>query len=283
MLSVLSDLLVALNRRFINYVGNDFETVTDSYRGKFTVFINSKYLIERRIFIDNYERENLAVMSSIVSPGDVVFDVGANVGAITLPLAESVGPTGQVHCFEPGIPIFDRLVQNIRHNPSVSGRIFPNHVGISDKEGELIWREFAHMPGNAGFHEPNGNWTPSSSCRVPVTTLDAYVARNDLQRVDFIKVDTEGFEPMVLAGARQTLKKFRPVLLVETLQEYQEMPGTEYFRLIEDSMRAVDYALFKVNGRLSTASPENHSQDTLCIPVDKISEIAARIDQRSWA
>jgi len=85
---------------------------------------------------------------------------------------------------------------------------------------------------------------------------------------------------MVLAGARQTLKKFRPVFLVETLQEYQEMPGTAYFLLIEDSMRTVDYALFKFNGRLSTASPENHSQDTLCIPVEKISEIATRIDHR---
>ena len=74
MLSVLSGLLVALNRRFINYVGNDFETVTHSYRGKFTVFINSKYLIERQIFIDNYERQNVELMSSIVSPGDVVFE-----------------------------------------------------------------------------------------------------------------------------------------------------------------------------------------------------------------
>jgi len=279
MLSVLSHLLVALNRRFISYVGNDFETVTDSYRGKFTVFINSKYLIERRIFIDKYESENLELMNNIISPGDVVFDVGANVGAITLPLAESVGPTGQVHAFEPGIPIFDRLTKNIRHNQSVSARIFPNHVGISKNEGELIWREFAHMPGNAGFHEPNGNWKPSSSYRVPVTTLDAYVARNGLEHVNFIKIDTEGFEPMVLAGACETMRRFRPVLMVETLQEYQEMSGPDYFRRIEVILYPLSYALFKCNGRLVPASPENHSQDTLCIPAEKVSDISARIDR----
>ncbi len=277
MLRVLSSILLAIDRRFIKYVGNDFEIMTNSYRGKFTVFINSKYPIERHIFIDDYELENIKLMTKIVAPGDIVMDVGANVGAVTLPLAELVGPTGQVHSFEPGIPIFDRLTKNVRYNPSVSGRIFPNHIGISDKDGELVWREFAHMPGNAGFHEPNGNWTSSSSYRVPVTTLDAYVTRKGLQHVNFIKIDTEGFEPMVLAGARDTLQRFRPILIVETLQEYQEMPGADYFRLIEESMCTLDYALFKFNGRLSNASPEDHSQDTVCIPVEKVNDISTRI------
>jgi FkbM family methyltransferase len=276
-LPLLFRIFLAIDRRFIKYAGNNFETMTNTYRGKFTVFVNSKYLIERHIFIDDYELENIKLMTKIVAPGDIAMDVGANVGAVTLPLAELVGPSGQVHSFEPGIPIFDRLARNVRHNPSVSGRIFPNHIGLSDKEGELVWREFAHMPGNAGFHEPNGKWTASSSYRVPVTTLDAYVARKGLQRVNFIKIDTEGFEPMVLRGARDTLQKFRPLLIVETLQEYQEMPGADYFRRIEESMWKLDYVLFKFNGRLSKASPEDHSQDTVCIPVEKVNEISNRI------
>ena len=138
MLRVLFRILLAIDRRFIKYVGKDFEIVTNSYRGQFTVFVNSKYLIERHIFIDDYELENIKLMTKIVAPGDIVMDVGANVGAVTLPLAELVGPTGQVHSFEPGIPIFDRLTRNVRYNPSVSDRIFPNHIGISTRKVNLF-------------------------------------------------------------------------------------------------------------------------------------------------
>jgi len=146
-----------------------------------------------------------------IQPGHVVCDVGANVGTYTVPLARLVGATGRVIAFEPNRPTRACLRQNIRQNRLSNVSVVRAAVGDSAGYARLIATEDnlgeAHLalPGDASVEGE----------RVAVTTLDTEVARLRLGRVDFLKIDVEGFELAALRGAERILAA-NPRLVVQT-------------------------------------------------------------------
>lgn len=146
-------------------------------------------------------------------PGDTVVDVGANIGEWTLQMADAVGPSGRVIAIEP-IPHLAEALQksalanNMRH-VSIAA------VALSEDEGQA---EFSVERANTGgsrlgrYARDKGEF---DTITVRLETLDGLIARSGVGRVDFIKVDVEGFELEVLRGARATLAKHRPPMYLE--------------------------------------------------------------------
>lgn len=161
-------------------------------------------------------------LASILRPGDHVFDVGAAYGMYSFPLAHMVGANGSVHSFEPQVKQH-RIFRAIRWF-SRSSHINLNRCLLGDAPGEhtLVLPVRFGVPVHGHAHVAQGikevlaaRFGNSRSQLASMTTIDSWCAANDVQRVSFIKVDVEGFEPNVLEGATRTINRSRPSLLLE--------------------------------------------------------------------
>lgn len=136
-------------------------------------------------------------------PGDIVLDCGANMGTFSV-YAASIGCT--CHAFEPTPELQPILAEHSRMN---NGRIIHIPSAVADMEGTA---EFYIDPYSTGGNSILDRVKTSATITVSKTTIDAYVRRNDLAKVDFIKADIEGAERLMLMGAQWTLRTFAPKL-----------------------------------------------------------------------
>lgn len=157
-------------------------------------------------------RDEVAMCLSLVKQGDVVLDVGANIGTFTVPLALAVGRSGQVVSFEPQRIVYQCLCANLAIN-SLSDYVDPVRAGVGAENG------LASVPSINPFQKNNNvggirlNQPAEISEQVQIVTIDSL----GLDRVNLIKIDVEGMEHLVLAGADDTVKRFRPAIFAECL------------------------------------------------------------------
>lgn len=183
------------------------------------------------------DEPDLAAISLLTKPGDVVFDLGANFGLFTRFLSESVGVKGRVFSFEPTGDMFEVLQNNCQHLGLNNIEIFK--TALSDRTGVSEMSIPIREDGTLNHYEASldGQETGSSTKNISVetSTLDDFCAHHSIGRVDFIKCDVEGHEIAVLNGARETLLTHRPSLLLEVNQPLdQEGHGANVLRLVRD-------------------------------------------------
>lgn len=162
---------------------------------------------------------------SIVSAksGDTVLDIGGCWGDTALYFANKVGENGKVYSFE-FIPNNLKLFNtNISLNPALSSKIelIPNPV--SNTSGELIYFKDNGPGSKVEFQSFEGQTGTS-----PTISVDDFVKLNGITRVDFIKMDIEGAEPLALEGAVETIKKFRPKLAIaiyHSMNDFVSIPN----------------------------------------------------------
>jgi len=217
----------------------------DHFLGDISVNIDPTNPHELEFVCGVYEPEVQKIFDEFVKPGNICFDVGANVGAISLSLCQKVGVQGKVYSFEPGPPFFQRLCENFELNPLFKSIVSLHPMGLSDQSETLRWSQDPEHPANGGFIAHEENYS------IEVQTLDQVRQNLAVPKIDFIKIDTEGMELEVLNGAQETLKKDRPFVLVETLMDFD---GPSQRRLqLEKNLKGLDYQLYGVT--LSNLSP----------------------------
>jgi FkbM family methyltransferase len=141
-----------------------------------------------------------------VQQGDVVIDAGAWIGDFS---AYAVSKGAVCHAFEPTQSTFEMLEKTARLNGE---NLIPVHAGLGAKKGSAeISFDNCNSGGNSIVLGRKGGGET-----IDITTIDDFVHDNKLPRVDFIKADIEGAERDMLAGARETLKKFAPKLALCT-------------------------------------------------------------------
>jgi len=182
------------------------------------------------------------------TPGPTVFcDVGANIGQHSLFMSRVAA---HVHAFEPYAPVSERLEAHLALNGI--DNITLHKLGLGDSNGDLPF--FAPSGNNTGVgsfdadSQQRGN-TPAGSLRI--ARGDEYLADLELPRIDAIKIDVEGFERKVLTGLRQTLVRFRPVLVVE-ISYGQELSFNDLEQFLDHLPD--DYRVFTFNTRKADGS-----------------------------
>lgn len=173
---------------------------------------------QRTIAACAYEYDALQVTSSVLRRGDCVIDVGANIGLHSLVWAKAVGPLGRVLSFEPVPPNFERLMLNIGLNPQVTC-LEPFNVALGDAPGQLRLSALENRAGltSGGYSATRGG---ERGYLVEQTTLDSAIESMDLGPVRLLKMDVEGWETKVIAGAMQTIARHRPHIAMEWNRDY---------------------------------------------------------------
>ena len=164
------------------------------------------------IFGGDHEPDQKRLILEFIRPGMVVFEIGANIGDYTLAFARRCGPAGRVYSFEPSPKTFAVLRRNVELNGYQNVALVDQ--AVSDKEGCVRLFEDSESSGNTSLFSgvvPS----PAGGIEVPTTTLDAFVQSNGIGRFDFLKADAQGSEYLILSGAGECLRRFRPMLCLE--------------------------------------------------------------------
>lgn len=155
-----------------------------------------------------YEEKQTAVLKKYAPHGGVFVDVGANVGYFVALASRWVGASGRVFAFEPVPATLKNLVSNLALNNCENVRVFSD--ACSDKSGSAVMI-LGKDPGWSRFGADG-----EGDIQVSTITLDEFVEENSLERMDVLKIDTEGADYKVLLGARHAIERFRPAVLMET-------------------------------------------------------------------
>ena len=179
----------------------------------------------------NPEDDDINFISEILPKSAVIFDVGANIGLISMMLQKR-HQDAKFYAFEPVLPTFEKMKKNIELNNLLQNICLFN-IGFSDKCENT---EF-YLPGTdeAASMQPvddnfylkksleTGEITPKETMQkiwCTVTKIDTFIKENKIEKLDFIKIDTEGNEKFVLGGGEKTLLQLKPIVYSELLRKH---------------------------------------------------------------
>lgn len=216
----------------------------------------------------------------LVQPGMTVVEVGANIGAHTVPLARRCAP-GPLYAFEPQQRVFQLLCANLVQNDVANAIALPEAVGAEAGFVRMPLLDYS-LTGNFGGVSvlPPGAGT---GVKTRLTTIDAL----GLAECHLIKIDVEGYEIEVLRGGRRTIARHRPMLYVENdrpakQQEVISLIHKLGYRQYWHTPPLYDPANF--NGRKDNIFEGLVSVNVFCVPAESADEVAgiAPIDPTNW-
>jgi FkbM family methyltransferase len=206
--------------------------------------------IDFGIFLGLYERSTTKAIRRWVRPGFIVLDVGANIGTHTLELARRVSSIGKVFAFEPTFFAYSKLLKNLALNPSLGAVVQPEQLMLAASDDRMtesrIYSSWPLIHQDSLHARHQGRLKPTEGARA--TSLDTYLRVAGVPRVDFIKLDVDGFECEVLEGARHCLDVFRPTILMELAPYVLDERGASLAQLVAILDRS-RYRLERLDGK----------------------------------
>ena len=161
-----------------------------------------------------------------VEEGMTVIDLGANIGYVTLIVAELVGPSGRVYAIEPHPRNCSILVKNIEAN-GYAGLVFPYQIGISNVSGVSTF----YISDASNLHSMSATRYAKSSIDIEVSTLEEFM--KDKGYPNFIKMDMEGGEAIVLPSMKNYLRINKPVLYLSMHPFFYKNPREDVKKIID--------------------------------------------------
>lgn len=224
----------------------------------------------------DYEPDYLQVLEKLAQvAGGVVYDIGANVGLVAIPLARRLGDGGTVICFEPVFENFARLEQNasLNHLDARHLSVYQVALGPADATADIAMEaDYGSSTGNAVLLTA-GRERPAHSTRVTtiqMRRLDSLIEEEQLPLPNIIKLDVEGAEVGVLAGARHALDLARPIILGEFNANLMPLFGHSFIdaaRLLPEDYRIFSFASADV---LVERTPFAGLGDVLLVPRERV-------------
>lgn len=213
-------------------------------------------------------------LKRMIEPSWVVMDVGANIGATVLVFSR-LANMGKIFGFEPNKKSFTRLRENISLNPRYN--ITTHNVGLGEREEQVqLFVIDETNPGmNRILNESVAETKKLKSETVQIKRLDDFIVLENLQQVDVVKIDVEGFEHKVLNGAIKILTSFRPVLFIEINNDNISQNGSSAKELVTMLMQ-LGYQIFIAEPWMRIDDTYNFDHchfDILCIHSNRVADI----------
>ncbi len=191
---------------------------------------------EKDYWLGTYEPDLQAALRDLVPPGAVAYDVGANIGYVSLLLAQAVGETGRVFAFEALPANVERLRRNLDLN-GLSARVTVVAAAVTQAAGPV--RFLVHASGGMGKVEGSAGRREQvyrSEITVDGLSLDEFVYEGGHPAPQVVKLDIEGGEVLALPGMRRVLAEARPLVLME-------LHGPESARAAWQALTAAGYQI----------------------------------------
>jgi len=233
----------------------------------------------------SYERGTSELAQAILQPGDVVIDIGANLGWYSTLFSRCVKPHGAVHAFEPVPWIRKKLEENCALNKTGS-TVIVNDVALGASAHDLVLYSFAGTSHGETSARPFAGSRISSQVSSKCITLDEYVRAAGLSEVVLIKVDVEGGERDVLRGSEALLSSRQPPMwILEVNFRNASAFGWCPTDLLATMQRSHGYRFVRVPSgwqkplRVSRVDECHHGDNVLCyrpdVHVDRIGHLGA--------
>jgi FkbM family methyltransferase len=164
-----------------------------------------------KYLLGDLESEEENMIASITQPNAIVYDIGANIGYYAIGIARKIGEKGQLYAFEPSSEARMVLERNVQQNQLKNVRVIPH--AVSNKTGMIPF----HVSDNGTMSSINQNYnkTIHEEITIQAVSLDDFVFQEKNPAPQFVLIDVEGAELLVLEGMREVLKQFRPTILCE--------------------------------------------------------------------
>ncbi|MBA4854111.1 FkbM family methyltransferase [Emticicia sp. BO119] len=183
--------------------------------------ISNMYTIENEFFwlgqSNKWERESLNIWKKLCIGKDIIFDIGANTGIYSL-IAKTINTDCKVYAFEPQPNIYKSLSEN---NTLNQFDIICEPIALSNINGVASFFNYgtSAFESNSTAGSLNKSHRPQnqSSIKVNCQTLESYITTNKLSKIDLMKIDVETHEVEVLEGMKDYLNKFKPIILIEII------------------------------------------------------------------
>lgn len=204
----------------------------------------SKKLYDEEIF---YKKLNLK--------DKVIIEAGAYIGIYTMFFATKINH-GKILAFEPNPVNFYFLNKNLQVNSCKS--VITHNAGLSNKKGELHFVSKRYNRAKGSFKTDKqqimkADNVPLISKKISVTTIDGVVEKYSLKSLDFVKIDTEGFEPYVIEGMSESLKSYKPIIYFEIHGLTPQQKHDDLVRVIK-TLNRYDFAITKLTKGLPEVS-----------------------------
>jgi FkbM family methyltransferase len=233
--------------------------------------LSSWGMYESVYFLGEYERAVTEFINSVVRSGDVCLDIGANFGWYTTLLHRLCGTDGAVHAFEPVPCIFASLKKNVALAGSPAN-VHLNDVALGDAHGKAMMHLFAGLANGHSSLSTMGR-ADYTAIECPMITLDSYLEKRHLTQVNFVKVDIEGAELMLLKGAGSLFRQaVPPIWMIEmalgTTKGFSYLPNDLILYMKERAdyefyaVDEADLALMPIDG----FAPDEIGANVLCVP-----------------
>lgn len=190
---------------------------------------------EKDYWLGTYETDLQKVIPKFVQPGMTAYDVGANVGYVSLLLGKAVGASGQVYSFEALPSNVDRLQTNLDLNSYISQYTLVGKA-VTDKSGMIDF--FVHESDDMGkaVGSAGRDAVYANTIKVSSVSLDDFVYQENHPVPDVVKIDIEGGEVLALPGMQRLLTDARPLVLIE-------LHGPESAKAVLDALHQANYTI----------------------------------------
>lgn len=208
----------------------------------------------------------------VLREGMIALDVGANVGSHGLYMGKLVGSTGKVYAFEPTTYAFEKLCRNVDLNRWAKGVVVPVHAFVGDQATVApreIYSSWDLSQLEAGHPDHGGQFKSAEGA--DTVTIDDFVRKAGLSRVDLLKIDVDGFETAVIRGASQTLRTLRPKIILEVCEYTLRPAGSSAVELLR-ALADLGYGFRTLRMGALPSSPEALARE---IPSDGIVNVLA--------
>jgi FkbM family methyltransferase len=238
------------------------------------IHLNRNSRLTEFILFQHFEENEINFLNKFLKDGDIVFEIGANIGLHALHEAKAVGNSGKVFAFEPVPSTYNTMLANLKLN--AFNNIATYNVGLSNNKGQLemnvssnydAWNTLvdqSKMVANTNIYD--------SKIYVDLIKLDDFMMEEniDLKKISLLKIDVEGWEKFVLLGGSSFLKNESPVLMIE-FDENNTWAAGYLCHELYDLLVSFGYEIFTiVDGKLKAEPKQLHypSQNLIAIKND---------------
>jgi FkbM family methyltransferase len=206
-------------------------------------------VIRELLIHDVLEPQQTELIKDLLPENGIFLDVGANIGYFSIVAAKMLGVGGHVFAFEPVDATYRVLCKNIELN-GLNNFVTPINLACFSAPGEMAMTQ---------SEEPSKSYLSYSETanteKVSMTTLDDFVEQRGISVVDCIKIDAEGSDFEIIRGARRTIERCRPAVILET--DHLGRFGSSKLD-VSRFFESIDYSISEIKC--------DHSTDLLCLP-----------------